>query len=129
MDEPKIEVRPGYALVTFTGPFSLDQAVLQIKQISAECNRIHRSQVLFDVRDVTGEFSIVSRYTLGETLAELGVIRKVAMLSRPDQTLPDNFLHVVTQNRGITSAPFFNFSEAEAWLLGGETSTPVYPQS
>jgi hypothetical protein len=120
MDEPRIEVRPGYALITFAGPFSLDQALLQIKQISVECGRGHRSQALFDVRDVTGEFSVVSRYTLGETLAELGVIRKVAMLSRRDQTLPDNFLHVVTQNRGVHSAPFFDFSDAEAWLLSGE---------
>jgi hypothetical protein len=42
------------------------------------------------------------------------------MLSRRDQTLPDNFLHVVTQNRGVHSAPFFDFSDAEAWLLSGE---------
>lgn len=110
-----------YLFVRFSGEFQLSDALKHFKTIAQDCARLNLSLALFDAREITGEINILARHAMGEALAEhRDQIRRLAMLVRPDQLLPDRFMQTVARNRGFFGVGFTEMAEAEAWLLSGE---------
>lgn len=123
MEISKIEARTGYLFVKFSGEFELHPALIQFKVVAAECVRQGCPFALFDARDLTGDIGILARHTMGESLGDLrDQIRRLAILVRAEQVLPDRFMQTVARNRGFFGEAFFELSEAEAWLHGGADS-------
>ena len=113
----KYEARQNYLFAEFTGEFVLDEALQHFKQLESERSRAGTNLVMVDARNVTGEMSILSRFTMGESLAELHDIQRIVFVARPDQVLPDRFMQTVARNRGLMGQVFFEIPDAEAWLL------------
>ena len=119
----ELQSRDTYLFVKFSGEFQLAEALSCFKFVAQECARLNCPLALLDVRNITGEINILARHSMGEGLAEFREqIRRLAMLARPDQVLPDRFMQTVARNRGFFGNAFFELAEAEAWLLGGEKS-------
>jgi hypothetical protein len=113
----KFEARPNYLFAEFSGEFVLNEALEHFKQLEAERSRAGTRLVMVDARNVTGEMSILSRFTMGETLAEFHAIQRIVFVARQDQVLPDRFMQTVARNRGLMGQVFFEIPDAEAWLL------------
>jgi hypothetical protein len=83
----------------------------------AACAEAECSHVLLDCRPMTGPLSVVDRFEVAEYGAQV-IDRhiKVAMLVRPDQTLPDRFFENVAVSRGVRVKVLTEPDEAGAWL-------------
>lgn len=82
--------------------------------------------VLTDLRGVNLEkLSVADIYFLPQTLSEIAVEQGIelrsarrAFVAQKDHQLL-RFYETVSRNRGIDTRLFFDFEEAQAWLLGG----------
>jgi hypothetical protein len=114
----QLEAREKYLFVKMEGPFSLQDALSLFDHVEVEAVRFQRPLILFDVREVTGEIRILARFQIAEDLAQRS-FRRLAMVVRSDQLLPDRFMQTAARNRGLIAQPFTEFSEAETWLSSG----------
>jgi len=85
--------------------------------MAAACHEHHRSRVLLDCREMTGNLPMMDRFEVtvyGATKRHQ--IRRLALLGREEMVLPDNFVENVAVNRGMDVKIFTDFYEAELWL-------------
>jgi hypothetical protein len=113
-----IELREGLLLVTASGTFAFDAALLLLKQVCDTAQEKEVSKILVNALAVDGELATVERYRLGtEVTAYLKQRRmspRLAFVGRPPTV--DGFGVRVAQNRGITTEVFSGQLEALRWL-------------
>ena len=107
--------------IRFVTQFRLENARKVIERLGPLCQKHAVSQVLLDVRGISGEVTVVDRYELGELFGSaLPHGLRVAILATESMVLPDRFIQTVANNRGgnilVTTDP----GEAAGWL-----GTPV----
>ena len=105
-------------LVTASGTFAFDAALLLLKQVCDKAKEKEVSKILVNALAVDGELATVERYRLGtEVTAYLKQRRmnpRLAFVGRPPTV--DGFGVRVAQNRGITTEVFSGQLEALRWL-------------
>jgi hypothetical protein len=113
-----IELREGLLLVTASGTFAFDAALLLLKQVCDTAKEKEVSKILVNALAVDGELATVERYRLGtEVTAYLKQRRmspRLAFVGKPPTV--DGFGVRVAQNRGITTEVFSGQLEALRWL-------------
>jgi hypothetical protein len=113
-----IELREGLLLVTASGTFAFDAALLLLKQVCDTAQEKEVSKILLNALAVDGELATVERYRLAtEVTAYLKQRRmspRLAFVGRPPTV--DGFGVRVAQNRGITTEVFSGQLEALKWL-------------
>jgi hypothetical protein len=104
-------------LVVYQGPFSLGEGRGVIDGMLQACAEHGRVSVLFDCRGMTGRFTVMDRFQVViYGLKIRGAIRRLAIVGRREDILPDRFAETVAFNRGIDMKVFADVAEAERWL-------------
>ena len=117
MKPEKIESREGYFFAKGTGAFDSSKAMPLFKHIVDECLKCGHSHLLIDMTGVSGKMEVTALHEMGVEMSAYNlVIKRLAMLSRPDQVQPDKFWQVVTRNRGLNTCVFTELDEAVKWL-------------
>ncbi|MHC4598049.1 MAG: hypothetical protein ACYS47_03495 [Planctomycetota bacterium] len=115
--ELQVTPREGYLHVEFTGAFSVSAAKGVVDVMVAACAKEKCAKVLCDYTAMSGEMPVMDRFAVGEYAGTaVGPVIKIAMLGRPDQRLPDDFLENVAVNRGMRLKIFSDREKAVAWL-------------
>jgi hypothetical protein len=113
-----IELREGLLLVTASGTFAFDAALLLLKQVCDTAKEKEVSKILVNALAVDGELATVERYRLGTEvtayLKKQGMSPRLAFVGKPPTV--DGFGVRVAQNRGITTEVFSGQIEALRWL-------------
>ena len=113
-----IELREGLLLVTASGTFAFDAALLLLKQVCDTAKEKEVSKILVNALAVDGELATVERYRLGTEvtayLKQRGMSPRLAFVGKPPTV--DGFGVRVAQNRGITAEVFSGQIEALRWL-------------
>jgi len=113
-----IELREGLLLVTASGTFAFDAALLLLKQVCDTAKEKEVSKILVNALAVDGELATVERYRLGTEvtayLKQRGMSPRLAFVGKPPTV--DGFGVRVAQNRGITTEVFSGQIEALRWL-------------
>lgn len=113
-----ISVQDGYLLTEFFGKFSVEDGKQCIDAMIKASLESRRPKVLLDCRKMTGDMPITARFEVAVySVTTLGVISKIALVSRPDIVLPDGFVENAAVNRGVNLRIFVDFDEAVRWLL------------
>ena len=107
-----------YILTDFFGTFSIEEGKRCIDAMAAAAREHGRAKVLLDCRKIKGSLPIGERFEVAEYAATTReVIAKIALVSRADIVLPDNFVENVAVNRGVNLRIFIDFDAAVRWLL------------
>ena len=113
-----IELREGLLLVTASGTFAFDAALLLLKQVCDTAKEKEVSKILVNALAVDGELATVERYRLGTEvtayLKQRQMSPRLAFVGKPPAV--DGFGVRVAQNRGITTEVFSSQQEALRWL-------------
>ena len=113
-----IELREGLLLVTASGTFAFDAALLLLKQVCDTAKEKEVSKILVNALAVDGELATVDRYRLGTEvtayLKQRQMSPRLALVGKPPAV--DGFGVRVAQNRGITTEVFSSQQEALRWL-------------
>jgi hypothetical protein len=113
-----IELRGGLLLVTASGTFVFDAALLLLKEVCDRANEKEVSKILVNALAVDGELATVERYRLGTEvtayLKQRQMSPRLAFVGKPPAV--DGFGVRVAQNRGITTEVFSSQQEALRWL-------------
>jgi len=113
-----IELREGLLLVTASGTFAFDAALLLLKQVCDTAKEKEVSKILVNALAVDGELATVDRYRLGTEIAaylkQRQMSPRLAFVGKPPAV--DGFGVRVAQNRGITTEVFSSQQEALRWL-------------
>ena len=113
-----IELREGLLLVTASGTFAFDAALLLLKQVCDTAKEKEVSKILVNALAVDGELATVDRYRLGTEIAaylkQRQMSPRLAFVGKPPAV--DGFGVRVAQNRGITTEEFSTQQEALRWL-------------
>ena len=113
-----IELREGLLLVTASGTFAFDAALLLLKQVCDTAKEKEVSKILVNALAVGGELATVDRYRLGTEvtayLKQRQMSPRLAFVGKPPAV--DGFGVRVAQNRGITTEVFSSQQEALRWL-------------
>jgi len=113
-----IELREGLLLVTASGTFAFDAALLLLKQVCDTAKEKEVSKILVNALAVDGELATVDRYRLGTEvtayLKQRQMSPRLAFVGKPPAV--DGFGVRVAQNRGITTEVFSSQQEALRWL-------------
>jgi hypothetical protein len=114
----KITDQGEYLLVEYSGDFSVGAGKQSIDAMVDAAREKDRSKVLFDCREIRGSLPIIDRFEVAAYAAKTRkVIARLAMLTRPDVVLPDNFVENVAVNRGANVKVFTDSESALRWLL------------
>lgn len=116
-DELKIVDKGSYILVEFFGEFSVEAGKRCVDRMVQACVEYDRTAVLLDCRKMTGNLRIMDRFEVmvyGQ--ATRGKIARVALVNRPEDTLPDGFSENVGVNRGVNLRIFTHIDKASEWL-------------
>lgn len=112
-----------FLLVEFSGQFSTQAGKQCVDAMVEACVKLGRSKVLLDCRRIQGELPIFARFEVTEYGASKRQhLRQLALVSRPEVALPDNFVENVAVNRGMNMRVFTDFDQALRWITE-ETST------
>jgi hypothetical protein len=113
-----IELQGGLLLVTASGAFAFDAALLLLKQVCDTAKEKEVSKILVNALAVDGELATVERYRLGievtAYLKQRQMSPRLAFVGKPPAV--DGFGVRVAQNRGITTEVFASQQEALRWL-------------
>jgi hypothetical protein len=109
--------RDGYTLIEFRGPFSAEAGEYCLAQMAESLSSPDPRPVLFDISRAAGGRSLADRLTLIERGAStLASISRVAVLTRPEQVLPDRAGQSAAAERGLNLRVFTDFDQAVEWL-------------
>lgn len=84
------------------------------------CREHHCRRVLIDDRNVVYTASIISIFDLAKYYVEMGVprcINRAAVVVNPVYEETNSFFETVVRNRGVNLRIFYDYEEAEVWLL------------
>ena len=116
-DDLTITVEQGYLHVTFSGMFDLVAARRSVDRMVDACVEEDCDNVLFDCRSMSGDISVMDRFSMGKYGGEhINPDIRIAMLGHRRHILPDKFFENVAHNRGIQMKLFSDIEEAIAWL-------------
>jgi len=114
------ELKSKYVQVQFRGTFDADAMLQMFERAFQLAASEGRSAVLVDVRDMTGEFSTMDRFSVGAHIAELqqGIFRGIAFAAVGNEPLvdPQRFAETVGRNRGADARVFTDIDEAVDWV-------------
>ena len=91
------------------------------------CREHNRRRVLIDDRNVVYTASTISIFDLAKYYVEVGVphcIKRAAVVVNPAYDETNDFFETVVRNRGVNLRIFYDYEEAEAWLVEEPGRTP-----
>ncbi len=117
-EKREFELREGYLYSKFEGEFNAENNLAHFRATLEECLKRGAHRVLCDLSGESGDLSFLSRFYLGDKVADFWDRRiKIAIYGREEQLDKDRFGVMVACNRGVVANAFSNFDEALTWLL------------
>lgn len=121
-DSVQLEVRHDCVRLVAGGSFSLPVALNHFRLLLETASRLKLTKALCDVRNVSGEPTLVQRFEMGQFIANLFSENpeyhsiRLAVLGNEPIISPDRFAETVARNRGATGKVFTDPQEAAAYL-------------
>ncbi|HBH60546.1 MAG TPA: hypothetical protein DDX85_02140 [Nitrospiraceae bacterium] len=113
----EVKDRGAYLSFEFSSEFTVSAGKECVDWMVAACAEKQCSRALLDCRQMTGKMSVFDRFDVVNYAQKTrGIIHRIAILLREDQTLPDKFAENVGVNRGIGLRVFTDDDQAISWL-------------
>ena len=122
----EIEPRSDHIHVVASGLFDHAYLAIAMEAIFSASSRHGLRKILIDTRTLEGEISLMARYDLGRTAAELQREPvRLAFVVTQDQIWPDRFGENVANNRGVVTKVTTDIAEALEWLRRDPAGKPA----
>lgn len=112
---PTFENKGDHLFVDIRGQYSLQFFLDCIASVAARCREESLYKVLIDIREVTGNPSIMDRFRLGVAVADTWRSTIQAAIVAP-RLMVNRMTETVAFNRGGRIKVFFDTPEALRWL-------------
>lgn len=110
---------PDYLHIVMSGKLDESNLIRSNKDIKAILLESHHDKILFDVRELELDTSVIDDYFQASSLAnDLAKMRhKIAHLTTTEKLDADNFVETIISNRGVHIQNFLGKQDAVDWLL------------
>ncbi len=106
----------GCLIVTATGRYIVDQKESAVKDVAEAIKVQPVKAALVDLRGISGPYTFMDRYQLGELAGRYLTKVPIAVLILPKQADPQLIGKLVANNRGANLEVFTDPPAAQAWL-------------
>ncbi|KQC12491.1 MAG: hypothetical protein APR63_02615 [Desulfuromonas sp. SDB] len=113
----KLQKKDRYYEFILEGEFNAENVNRQITQIAEICKKDRVNKIMAILTELSGDISIVDRYSIGKHGASYYLGVKVAVVLREDQMKEDLLGETAARNRGLNVKDFTSWEKAEKWLI------------
>lgn len=118
MEDLEIEQKDNYLLFSFKGKFSAKAGKQVIDEMIRTCQETGNKLAVLDCRCMTGKMPLFEKFEVAAYGRNtIGTLSRAAIIARPDQIDPDNFVVTVATNRGYNLNIFADIEDGIRWVL------------
>ncbi|MCG6975077.1 MAG: hypothetical protein LJE56_01570 [Acidiferrobacterales bacterium] len=117
MEDLAVEQKDGYLLVSFNGKFTAQAGKQVIDEMIRASQETGTRLVVLDCREMIGKMPLFEKFEVAVYGRHtIGILSRAAIIARPDQIDPDNFVVTVATNRGYNLNVFADLNEGIEWV-------------